>query len=212
MKLLHLDASILGPNSASRALSAAAVARLAAADPGLTVTYRDLAADPLPHLSGAYLFAMMGGEGAQATEPLARDLAQGEAALEEFLAADIVVIGSPVYNFTVPSQLKAWIDRICIAGRTFRYSEKGPEGLAGDKRVILTVSRGGLYGPGSPAAAFEHGETYLRGVFAFLGVTDLEVIVAEGLRVSEEQRAAATAAALAQIDELRAGSAIRAAA
>ena len=212
MNLLHIDASILGPNSASRALSAAAVARLTAADPALTVTYRDLSADPLPHLSGAYLLAMMGGEGAAIAGPLTHDLAQGEAALEAFLAADIVVIGAPVYNFTVPSQLKAWIDRICVAGRTFRYSEKGAEGLAGDKRVILTVSRGGFYGPGSPAAAFEHGETYLRGVFAFLGVTDLEVVVAEGLRVSEEQRAAAMDAALARIAELDADPAARAAA
>jgi len=212
MNLLHIDASILGPNSASGALSAAAVARLTAADPALTVTYRDLAAEPLPHLSGDYLLAMMGGEGAAIGGPLAHDLAQGEAALEAFLAADVVVIGAPVYNFAVPSQLKAWIDRICVAGRTFRYSEKGAEGLAGDKRVILTVSRGGFYGPGSPAAPFEHGETYLRGVFAFLGVTDLEVVVAEGLRVSEEQRAAAMDAALARIAELDADPAARAAA
>ena len=120
--------------------------------------------------------------------------------------------GAPVYNFTVPSQLKAWIDRICVAGRTFRYTEKGPEGLAGGKRVILTVSRGGFYGPGSPAASFEHGETYLRGVFTFLGVTDLEVIVAEGLRVSEEQRAAAMGAAHARIAELESGPGARAAA
>ena len=207
MNLLHLDASILGPNSASRALSAAVVSRLTSLDPGLSVSYHDLAADPIPHLSGAYLFAAMGGEGAVAEGQLAHDLARGEAALEAFLAADIVVIGAPVYNFTVPSQLKAWIDRVCVAGRTFRYTEKGAEGLAGDKRVILAVSRGGLYGPGSPAAAFEHGETYLRVVFAFLGVTDLDVIVAEGLRVSEAHRGAAMTAALARIAELPAAAA-----
>jgi FMN-dependent NADH-azoreductase len=192
MNLLHLDASVLGPNSASRALSAAVVSRLTAADPGLSVTYRDLAANPLPHLTGDGLADIMGG-------------GEGAAAVEQFLAADIVVIGAPVYNFSVPSQLKAWIDHIVIAGKTFRYTEKGPEGLAGDKRVILTVSRGGFYGPGSPMAAFEHGESYLRGVFPVLGVTDLEVIVAEGLRVGEEQRAAAMAAALARIDELETG-------
>jgi FMN-dependent NADH-azoreductase len=201
VNLLHVDASILGPHSASRTLSAAAVARLTAANPSLTVTHLDLAADPIPHLSGAHLAAMMGGEGAEAHAPL-----------EQFLAADIVVIGAPVYNFAVPSQLKAWIDRIIVAGRTFRYTEKGPEGLAGDKRVILAVARGGFFGPGSPVAAFEHGETYLRRVFAFLGVTDLEVIVAEGLRVSEEQAAAAMAAAQARIAELDAGPARRAAA
>ena len=212
MNLLHIDASILGPNSASRALSAAVVARLTAADPSLTVTRRDLAADPIPHLSGAHLAAMMGVGGAEPGAPLAEDLAQGAAALAEFLAADIVVIGAPVYNFTVPSHLKAWIDRITIAGKTFRYTERGAEGLAGDKRVILAVTRGGFYGPGSPAAPLEHGETYLRGVFGFLGVTDLDVIVAEGLRVSDEQRAAAMDAAHARIAGLRTGREARAAA
>lgn len=199
MNLLHLDASILGPDSASRALSAAVVSRLTAADPGLTVTYRDLAADPLPHLTGAALADIMGG-------------GEDAAAVEQFLAADIVVIGAPLYNFAIPSQLKAWIDHIAIAGRTFRYTEKGAEGLAGDKRIILTVSRGGFYGPGSPAAALEHGDTYLRGVFAILGVTDLEVIVAEGLKVSDEHRATAMDAALARIAELEASPAARAAA
>lgn len=200
MNLLHLDASILGPNSASRTLSAAAVARLTAADPSLTVTHLDLAADPIPHLSGAHLAGMMGAE------------AETHAPLDQFLAAGIVVIGAPVYNFAVPSQLKAWIDRIIVAGKTFRYTEKGPEGLAGDKRIILAVARGGFFGPGSPVAAFEHGETYLRSVFAFLGVTDLEVIVAEGLRVSDEHRATAMDAAHARIAELDAGPARRAAA
>jgi FMN-dependent NADH-azoreductase len=189
MNLLHVDSSVLGANSASRALSAAAVAELTDADPGLKVTYRDLVADPLPHLAGEHLPALMQGGG-------------GEAALEEFLAADIVVVGVAVYNFGVPSQLKAWIDRLCVAGKTFRYTETGPQGLAGGKRVILTVARGGFYGPGSPAAAFEHAETYLRSVFGFMGVTDLEVIVAEGLRVGEDQRKAAMAAAHDRIAEL----------
>ncbi len=103
--------------------------------------------------------------------------------LEEFLAADIVVIGAPDVHFTIPSQLKAWIDRIVIAGKTFRYGAAGAEGLAGGKRVIIAVSRGGFYGAGTPAAAMEHLETYLRGVFGFIGVTDLEIIVAEGLLV-----------------------------
>jgi FMN-dependent NADH-azoreductase len=201
MNLLHIDSSVLGANSASRALSAAAVAELKAANPNLTVTYRDLAADPIAHLSGGYLAAMMG-----AGEPdgaLSHDLAVGEAALEEFLAADILVMGVAVYNFSVPSQLKAWVDRIAVAGKTFRYTETGPQGLAGDKRVILTVARGGFYGPGSPAAAFEHAETYMRTVFGFLGVTNLEVIVAEGLRVGEAQREAAMTGAHERIAALR---------
>jgi FMN-dependent NADH-azoreductase len=200
MNLLHLDSSILGAHSASRALSAAVVARLTAANPGLKVTYRDLAAEPITHLSGEH-FAARGGDG-EHDAPLSHDLAIGAAVLEEFLAADIVVIGVALYNFTISTQLKAWIDRIVIAGKTFRYGEKGPEGLAGDKRVILTISRGGLYGPGSPAASLEHAESYLRGVFAFLGVTKLEVIVAEGLKVSEVQRQAAMAGAREKIAEL----------
>ncbi len=188
MNLLHIDASILGPNSTSRVLSAAVVARLSDANPGVHVTHLDLAADPIPHLSLAEFGAMMGGE-----SPLA---------LEQLLAADIVVIGAPVYNFSVPSQLKAWVDRIAVAGKTFRYTEKGPEGLLGGKRVILAVARGGLYGPGAPAAPHEHGESYLRSIFGFLGVTDVEVIVAEGLRVSDAMRDEAMIAAHARIAEL----------
>jgi FMN-dependent NADH-azoreductase len=113
-----------------------------------------------------------------------------------------VVIGVALYNFTIPSQLKAWLDRLFVAGKTFRYGENGPEGLAGDKRVIVTLARGGFYGAGSPAAPLEHAETYLRGAFTFLGVTDLEVVVAEGLRVSEDQRQAAITAANDRIARL----------
>jgi len=202
MKLLHIDASILGANSASRQVSAAVVERLRAAQPGLEVTYRDLAAQPLTHLSGEHLAAA---QGATPESPsLQRDLANGQAVLEEFLAADTVVIGAPMYNFTIPSQLKAWIDRILVAGKTFRYSEKGPEGLAGSKRVIIAISRGGFYGPGSPASALEHLESYLRGVFGFIGVTNLEVIVAEGLQIGPEQREKSLQQALETATGLRA--------
>lgn len=201
MNLLHLDSSILGANSVSRALSAAVVARLRETHPGLTQTYRDLAAHPVPHLSGAYLAAAQSTEGAH--EPaLQADLALGSAVMEEFLAADIVVIGVGLYNFTVPTQLKAWIDRIAVAGKTFRYTEKGPEGLVGGKRVILAIARGGLYGPGMPAAPLEHGETYLRAVFGFLGVFTPEVIVAEGVAMGPDAREAAVAGALARIAAL----------
>ena len=117
--------------------------------------------------------------------------------LDEFLAADIVVIGAPMYNFAAPSQLKAWIDRILVAGRTFRYTATGPEGLAAGKRVIVALSRGGFYGAGSPAAAAEHVESYLRAVFGLMGVTDVEFILAEGVQVSPEHREKALGAALA---------------
>jgi len=194
MTLLHVDASILGANSASRQLSRAAVDRLRAADPALEIVYRDLAAAPLSHLSGEHLAAA---QGAVPESPaIQKEIAANQAALEEFLAADIVVIGAPMYNFTIPSQLKAWIDRIVVAGKTFRYSAAGPEGLAGNKRVIITISRGGFYGAGAPAAALEHLETYLRGVFGFIGVSDPEIIIAEGLLVGPEQREKAMQGAL----------------
>jgi FMN-dependent NADH-azoreductase len=202
MKLLHIDASILGANSASRQLSAAVVERLRKATPGMEITYRDLAAEPLSHLSGEHLAAAQGA--APESPTLQRDLAASQGALEVFLAADTVVIGAPMYNFTIPSQLKAWIDRIVVAGRTFRYGAAGPEGLAGNKRVIVAISRGGLYGPDAPAAALEHLETYLRGVFGFIGVTHPELIVAEGLQVGPEQREKSLQSALQAIGTLRA--------
>jgi FMN-dependent NADH-azoreductase len=209
MKLLHLDSSILGGNSASRQVSAAIVDHLIKATPGLEVAYRDLNAEPLAHLSGEHLAAR---QGAVPESPaIQQDVAASQAVLDEFLDADIVVIGAPMYNFGIPSQLKAWIDRILVAGKTFRYGAGGPEGLAGSKYVIIAISRGGLYGAGMPAAAFEHVETYLRGVFGFIGVTNLEIIVAEGLQVGPEQRQKAMHGALQAVTELRAPAQLRAA-
>lgn len=201
MKLLHLDSSILGAYSVSRQLSAAIVAHYKASNPTLAVTYRDLAAQPVPHLSGAYL-AALSGAGAPHSAELQHDLAVGTSVMEEFLAADVVVIGAGLYNFTVPTQLKSWIDRIAVAGKTFRYTEKGPEGLVGGKRVILAIARGGFYGPGAPAQPFEHGETYLRATFGFLGIFQPEVIAAEGIAIGAEQRESAIKNALAQIAAL----------
>lgn len=202
MKLLHIDASILGGNSVSRQLSAAAVERLRKATPGLEVTYRDISSAPLSHLSGAHLAAAQGAT--PETAAIREDVAASAAALDEFLAADIVVIGAPMYNFTIPSQLKAWIDRILVAGKTFKYSEAGVEGLAKGKRVIVTITRGGFYGADTPSAAGEHLETYLRWVFGFIGVTDLEVILAEGIQTGAEQREKAVAGALQAVTDLRA--------
>ena len=202
MKLLHVDASILGANSASRRLSAAAVERLNKATPGLEIVYRDLAAEPLSHLTGEHLAAAHGAVPESPT--VQKDIAASQTALADFLAADIIVIGAPMYNFTIPSQLKAWIDRIVIAGKTFRYGPNGAEGLAGNKRVVIAISRGGLYGPGAPAAAFEHLETYLRAVFGFIGVTNLEIIVAEGLQIGPEQREKSMLGALQSAAALRA--------
>jgi len=143
MKLLHIDSSVLGPHSVSRQVSAAIVHRLRQSKPNLEITYRDLASTPLAHLNGSHLAAAQGGV---ADTALQHDLTTGQAMLDEFLAADIVVLGAPMYNFTIPSQLKAWIDRIVVAGKTFKYGAEGVEGLAGNKRVIVAISRGGFYG------------------------------------------------------------------
>jgi len=200
MKLLHIDSSVLGPHSVSRQVSAAIVDRLRQSTPSLDVAYRDLTQTPLAHLSGSHLAAA---QGAPAPAELVPDLAAGQAALDEFLSSDIVVIGAPMYNFTIPSQLKAWIDRIVVAGKTFKYGANGPEGLAGNKRVIVAISRGGFYGAGSPAASLEHLETYLRGVFGFIGISP-EFIAADGIMVGPEHREKALAGALQAATNLRA--------
>ncbi|WP_454646896.1 FMN-dependent NADH-azoreductase [Bradyrhizobium liaoningense] len=201
MKLLHLDSSVLGPHSVSRQVSAAIVERLRQATPSLEVVYRDLTQTPLAHLSGSHLAAA---QGAPAPAELAPDLAASAAALDEFLSADVVVIGAPMYNFTIPSQLKAWIDRILVVGKTFKYGAAGPEGLAGGKRVIVAISRGGYYGAGSPVAALEHLESYLRGVFGFIGIHNAEFIIADGIQVGPDHREKALAGALQAATSLRA--------
>jgi FMN-dependent NADH-azoreductase len=201
-KLLHIDSSVLGPHSVSRQLSAAIVERLRQATPDLGISYRDLTATPLAHLSGAHLAVA---QGASNPDPsLLQEMAASEAVLTEFLSADVVVLGAPMYNFTIPSQLKAWIDRIVVVGKTFKYGAQGPEGLAGNKRVIVAISRGGFYGAGTPMAALEHLESYLRGVFGFIGVTQLELILADGIQVDPEHREKALAGALQAITALRA--------
>jgi FMN-dependent NADH-azoreductase len=192
MKLLHVDSSILGQGSVSRDLSAEVVATFRTRHSDLTVTRLDLAATPIGHLTAAHLAAA---QGAPVDEALKSDVALGQVALEEFLAADIVVIGSPMYNFGVPSQLKAWIDRISVAGKTFSYGEHGPIGLAGGKKLVIASSRGGVYSEGSPVAFFDHQETYLKAAFGFLGITDITFIRAEGVAMVEETRSGAIASA-----------------
>ena len=167
MTILHIDSSITGENSASRAISRSILDQVRAQSPASRVVSRDLVADPLPHLTLASF--------------------NDQDVLDEFLGADTIVIGAPMYNFTLPTQLKAWLDRILVAGRTFRYTESGPEGLAGGKRVVIALARGGFYDAGSPAAALEHLESYLRGVFNFIGI-EPEFVAADGLAVSPEQR------------------------
>jgi FMN-dependent NADH-azoreductase len=189
MQLLHIDSSVLGPHSASRALSADIVARQIALHPGVNVVRRDLATDAASHLSSGHLAAWQGG--AVEDPDLGADLAKGGAYLEELLAADIIVIGAPMYNFTIPSQLKAWIDRVVVAGKTFRYGANGAEGLLKNKKAFIASSRGNVYAAGSPAATLEHHESYLTGVLSFIGLTDVTIVRAEGLAFGAEAKEAA---------------------
>lgn len=195
MKLLHIDSSILGDNSASRQLSREVVQAWQAADASIEVVYRDLAADAISHFSAATLLAA-------GTAEEARDAAHAfeaklsQETLDEFLAADAVVIGAPMYNFSVPTQLKAWIDRVAVAGKTFRYTEAGPEGLCGNKKVILVSTAGGLHAGQATGAGHED---FLKVFLGFIGVTDLEIVRAHGLAYGPEQRTAAIDAAQAQI-------------
>jgi FMN-dependent NADH-azoreductase len=197
MQVLHIDSSVLGTHSASRALSAEIVAKQIALHPGIKVVRRDLVADAALHLSSAHLAAWQGG--AVEDADLGADLAKGGAYLEELLAADIIVIGAPMYNFSIPSQLKAWIDRVVVAGKTFRYGANGAEGLLKNKKVFIASSRGNVYAAGSPAAAFEHHESYLTGVLSFIGLNDVTVIRAEGLAFGPEAKEAAMLKARANI-------------
>jgi FMN-dependent NADH-azoreductase len=187
VKLLHIDSSILGAGSASRQLTGEVVARWRSEYPDLEVKYTDLATDELPHFSSRSL-------GALPSEERARDAAT----LADFMAADVIVIGAPMYNFSIPSQLKAWIDRVTVAGKTFRYTEAGPRGLAGGKQVIVAISRGGVYGPNAPG---EFAESYLKFLFGFLGIDSVTFVRAEGLALSPEHRRTGINSALAAIGE-----------
>ena len=180
MKLLHLDSSINGGGSASRAISAAVVERIRETHPSIDVTYRDLVAEPIPHMAlDEYLHLDSGAD------------------VQQFLDTDIVVIGAGFYNFSIPSQLKAWLDRIAVKGKTFSYGENGPIGLAKGKRIIVALARGNVYGEGSPYASYEHAETLLRTMFTFIGA-DVEFVIAEGLGRGEDARRAAIDVALEQ--------------
>ncbi len=158
MIILQIDSSISGPDSVSRRLTDAISGQLGA---GGSVVRRDLAAEPLSHLT---------------------ERGQDAHLLDEFIAADTVVIGAPMYNFSVPTQLKAWLDRLAVAGRSFRYTETGPEGLLGGKRVIIALASGGQYAEGD---RFEHVRSYLRAFFNFIGI-EPEFVDASGIALGAD--------------------------
>ena len=197
-KLLHIDSSILSGNSVSRQLTAQIVASWRAGHPATEVSYLDLAVDTPSHLSKESLGFRMPADAA-ASEVQKRENAISESLVSQLLAADVIVVGAPMYNFSVPSQLKAWIDRVAQVNRTFKYTEKGPVGLAGGKTVIIASTRGGAYSTSDAGNAMEHQESYLKTVFGFLGITDVRIVRAEGLAMGEAAKASAVATAEIEI-------------
>lgn len=203
MKLLHIDSSVLGDNSVSRKLTANITKAYQAANPNAQVTYLDLAAAEPAHLSGEALgHRFVPAE--SHTEVQKREAAYGETLLTQFLGADVIVVGAPMYNFSIPSQLKAWIDRIAVAGRTFKYTENGPVGLATGKTVVVASSRGGVYSSNEALRALDHQEAYLRTVFGFVGITDVRFVRAEGTSMGDAKKAEAFASAEKEIAALTA--------
>ena len=201
MKILHIDASASDTaTSHTRRLSKELVERLKAANPEAEVAYRDVVADRLPHVDMTIRNAWLPENGDDAA--LAETLGRSRALVEELKAADVLVIGSPMYNFTVPSTLKAWIDHVSIAGQTFRYTAEGPRGLLTGK-AYLVLSSGGIYSQG-PFAANDHLATYLQAILRFLGIGDIETIRAEGIAYGPDQDQAAMAGAAERIEALAA--------
>jgi FMN-dependent NADH-azoreductase len=204
MTLLHIDSSPLGGNSVSRQLTERIVAQWRATHPGTVVEYLDLAADAPSHLSSDSLGFRIPATAEGLTDVQRRENAISERLVSQFLAADVIVVGAPMYNFSIPSQLKAWIDRIAQAGRTFTYTEKGPKGLAGGKTVIVASTRGGVYSTNPAMAGLDHQESYLRTVFGFLGITDVQFVRAEGVAMGDAAKAKALSAAELIISSLTA--------
>lgn len=199
MKLLHVDSSINGATSVSRGLTRQAVEQWQAQHPATEVEYLDLAEDTPSHFSADAMGFRRPKQG-ELTEAEQRENALSEKLVSQFLAADVVVVGAPLYNFSIPSQLKAWIDRLAQSGRTFRYTAEGPEGLAKGKTVIAVLSRGGVYSTSDIGQSMEHQESYLKTVFGFFGITDVRVVRAEGTDMGAESREAALSAAGNQIE------------
>ena len=195
MNILQVNASARGQDANSTRLAAAVVERLRAANPGAELCLRDLGATPHPVLDEAALGALFTPAEQRSAAQAAR-VALDDALIAELFAADVVVLGVPMYNFGVPVQLKTWIDAVARNGVTFRYTEQGPQGLLDGKTVIVALARGGRYRD-TPA---DSQVPYLKTVLGFLGLTDVRFVYAEGLNMGAEAAAAGHAQAQADID------------
>lgn len=196
--ILVLNSSVYGDASVTRTLVAETVRRLQAADPDARVLEHDLGAAPLPHLSTANI---AGVRGAPATPLELETRAVSDALIAELHSADTIVIGSPMYNFSIATGLRAWFDYVLRAGLTFKYSEAGPEGLVTGKRVIVVTARGGVYTEG-PTRPYDFQEPYLRHLLGFMGLTDVAFVHAEKIGYGPEAREAAIEQARAQLSAL----------
>jgi|SRR5579863_856906 len=184
-KVLLVTSSLFGGQSKSAQIAGELVEAWRRTHPGTTVVARALTPDSIPHLSLDILGALMTPAEKRSAEQIASvDFA--DHLIEELEAADVIVLAVPMYNFSIPSTLKAWIDHIARAGRTFRYTAAGPEGLLKGKKVFVVTGRGGVYSGDAPAKLFDFQEPYLRGVLGFLGLTDTTFVHVEGLKVSPE--------------------------
>jgi len=197
--LLKINASLFSTQGQSSQLAERFVAARLAATPGLKVISRDLGAEPVPHLDAARFLSFLAKPEERSAEQQAV-VAYSDALIEELRQADEIVIGLPMYNFGVPSTLKAWFDHIARAGVTFRYTATGPEGLLTGKKVTIFAARGGLYA-GTPK---DSQTTYVRDFLAFIGITEVEFVYAEGLNMGDESKAAALTAAHGKLAELAA--------
>ncbi len=182
--ILYLNSSIRNTGSVSRQLSGEFIEKLKSAHPGAKVIERDLATRPIPHLDEAMMGAFFTPE-TQRTPEQTKIVGLSDELVAELVGANTIVIGAPMYNFSVSSTLKSWIDHVARAGVTFRYTDKGPEGMLKDKKVYIFTSRGGVYSTG-PAKAMDFHETYLRAVLGFIGLTDIHFIHSEGLAMGDE--------------------------
>jgi len=197
--ILHIDSSTdTAESSHTRRLSAELVEKLTSVHEGATVTRRDVDADRLPHVTGEFRNSWMAKEGEHTPDQL-EIRTRSEGLIDELRQADVIVIGAPMYNFTVPSTLKAWIDHVAVAGQTFKYTDQGPVGQLTGKKAWLVLSSGGVYSEG-PFASYDHLSTYLRGILGFIGITDVNTVLAEGVAMGPERDEAAMQAASETID------------
>ncbi len=197
-KVLHINSSITGDNSVSRELSRELIERLTQTSEGIELIERDFSKQPIPHLDGARLGALF--TPAEASAEQNQAVAFADQLIDELMQADMVVIALPMYNFTIPSMLKAWVDHVARAGVTFQYTDTGPVGLLSGKKAYLVSALGGKH----EAGGSDFMRPYMKLILNFVGITDIEFISADGLSMGDEPRAAGLAAARAAISQIAA--------